>query len=61
MNYVTLLLMQLVLLLGWYLVPEAATVPAWVVFLPLIGVGVGLAFAAAIWIAVALLYWWANR
>jgi hypothetical protein len=38
------ILIQVALLVAWYVVPAMATVPAWVIFLPLLVSGICLAF-----------------
>lgn len=55
------ILLQVALIVAWYIVPAMATVPAWVIFLPLIATGIGLAFALLIMIFVGIVAAVANR
>lgn len=43
-------LLQIILLVLWFAVPGMAAVPTWLVFLPLIIIGVLLAFALVVFI-----------
>lgn len=56
-----LLIAQVALIVAWYILPVLAGVPAWVIFLPLIVSGIGLAFALVMMIFVAIVAAFAGR
>jgi len=43
-----LLLIQIILLVGWYAIPAMATVPAWIIFLPLLPLAAVLTFTVGV-------------